>query len=171
MATSTEKTVLLIVLLFIIAFFFLQVTPFLLGGLRLFHGQGFAFGFPFASRFSSFIPLSFLFFLWLFVVVWVFRDAERRGMSGILWALLVFVGNLVGLLIYLIVRSDNFQVKTLPDTTEDCPNCEKKVTHTFEFCPHCGNRMKAVCSSCEKPISNDWKVCPYCGNKIDDKKK
>ena len=104
--------------------------------------------------------------MWLAVVVWIYRDAEQRGMNGVLWALLVFVGNIVGLLIYLIVRSENLPVSASVIATTPCPNCQKAVQNSFEFCPHCGSRMKAVCSSCEKTVAPDWQVCPYCGQKL-----
>lgn len=170
MATSTSKTVLLVILLFVIAFLFLIVTR--VG----WHLLGFPFigsvehvGFPFSVfpfGFAPLLPLTLLFFLWLIVVVWIYRDAEQRGMNGILWALLVFVGNIVGLLIYLIVRSENLQTSTPMITTKPCPSCKKAVQTPYDFCPYCGNRMKAVCPSCEKQVSGDWQVCPYCGQKL-----
>jgi hypothetical protein len=36
--------------------------------------------------------------------LWVFKDAKARGLDGALWVLIVFVGGLVGLLLYLVVR-------------------------------------------------------------------
>ena len=39
------------------------------------------------------------------VGVWLYRDAERRGMSAVLWVIAWLVGGLVTLVIYLIVRS------------------------------------------------------------------
>ncbi len=56
--------------------------------------------------FFGLLPLAFL-VLWIFIIVWVYHDAERRGMrSPILWTLLVLFGNILGLIIYLIVRSE-----------------------------------------------------------------
>lgn len=51
----------------------------------------------------------------ILVAVWVYRDAESRGMSGALWVVLLiiaslffaFIGGLVVLIIYLIVRSEH----------------------------------------------------------------
>ena len=43
----------------------------------------------------------------IIIAIWVYRDAESRGMSGVLWLLVMLVGGLIGLLIYLIVRSDH----------------------------------------------------------------
>jgi len=122
---------------------------------------------PHIFRYSSFSFLSFvLLIIWIFVIVWVFRDAERRGMNGVLWALLVFIGNLIGLLIYLIVRSDSLPSQIAEPKLKTCPSCQKSVGADFAFCPHCGARMEGVCSSCGKKIEEDWKVCPHCGEKL-----
>jgi len=55
-----------------------------------------------------------LFVLFIVVGIWVYRDAESRGMDGTLWALGVVIGGLLGLIIgivvlivYLVVRSDH----------------------------------------------------------------
>jgi len=50
------------------------------------------------------------FILGLLLCVWIYRDANSRGMNGILWVLAVLVGSLfwlgwlVVLVIYLVVR-------------------------------------------------------------------
>jgi hypothetical protein len=37
----------------------------------------------------------------IILVIWVYNDANKRGANGCLWALIVFVGGVFGLLIYL----------------------------------------------------------------------
>lgn len=48
--------------------------------------------------------------VWLIIAillcVWVYRDAEKRGMSGALWLIVVLIAGIIGLIIYLIVRKD-----------------------------------------------------------------
>jgi uncharacterized BrkB/YihY/UPF0761 family membrane protein len=105
--------------------------------------------------------------LWIVVLVWVYRDAEKRGMSGVLWALIVFIGHLVGLLIYLIVRSSHPLVTSdIHDSTPNCPKCGKIVGANHMFCPYCGERMKENCPKCAKPLGKGWSVCPHCGEKL-----
>ncbi len=108
--------------------------------------------------------------IWIFVIVWVYRDAERRGMNGVLWALLVFIGNLIGLLIYLIVRSSNGSTAkeslTSRPSSQMCPKCQLPLSPTYVFCPSCGDRLRSDCPRCHKPIEKDWKVCPHCGEKL-----
>ena len=42
--------------------------------------------------------------IWILVAVWVYRDAESRGASGVLWLVVVILLGLIGLIIYLVVR-------------------------------------------------------------------
>lgn len=42
--------------------------------------------------------------VWIALLVWVYRDASRRGMNGALWVAVVFFLHLIGLVIYLVVR-------------------------------------------------------------------
>ncbi len=104
--------------------------------------------------------------LWIYVIVWVYRDAERRGMSGLLWALLVLIGNIVGLIIYLIVRSET-PGKTRASAAEKCPGCGTENPPGFSYCPHCGASLKPVCPGCQKLVDRSWKVCPNCGTSLD----
>jgi len=165
MSRSTEKTILFIFLIILSIFLIYSSFPALFfffeaGGPNFFSIHRLPFLLPAA------LPFLLLLVIWIFIIVWVYRDAERRGMNGILWALLVFFGNFVGLLIYLIVRNEGMPVRTVDNQKEPCPNCGKMVSQSYAFCPHCGTRLKAVCPNCEKLVSPDWKVCPYCGEKL-----
>jgi hypothetical protein len=42
--------------------------------------------------------------LFIIIAVWVYRDAESRGLSGVLWLIVVVLLGLIGIIIYLIVR-------------------------------------------------------------------
>jgi hypothetical protein len=65
------------------------------------------------------------------LLVWVARDAKARWMdSAILWMLLVFFLNLIGLVIYLLARP---QGNLVP-----CPNCGNQRLQASVKCPHCG---------------------------------
>ena len=169
MASSSEKTIGLILLIALLALVFVRVTPALFMPLHIMPKFAhlsiprFDFGCQLSYIFSIIIPWLLL-LLWIFVIIWVYRDAERRGMSGVLWALLVFVGNIIALLIYLIVRNDAAAAST--ETAETCENCGEIVRSQFSYCPHCGAHLKKTCSKCDKPVASDWKTCPYCGAKL-----
>lgn len=179
MATSTGKTiglVFLIVFILLVLFFAkpLLFMPFhiLPAFFRSFSGIGHILPFQYMGPserliFSGGALISILLLiLWIAIIIWVYRDAERRGMSGVLWALLVFVGNLVGLLIYLIVRTDSVPRYIKSEGTQPCPNCAKPVQPRYVFCPHCGTRLQAVCPACKESVASNWRVCPHCGEKL-----
>jgi hypothetical protein len=169
MATSVEKTLLLFAFIILFLFLLLNIIPFFLTGFGIHPISIEVFDFPgnIPRLFTfSIIPLTLL-FIWIVVIVWVYRDAENRGMNGVLWALLVFVGNIIALLIYLIVRNESTMKPLLAEAQQPCPKCAKEVSKIFEFCPYCGARIKALCPSCEKTVASDWKVCAYCGQKLD----
>ncbi len=177
MATSTAKTVGLILLVVLILLIVLQMTPFILSPLGIFPSVWHAVRTP-DIRSIHIGPMGLIHFnplrvvtlallvLWIFVIVWVYRDAERRGMNGVLWALLVFIGNLIGLLIYLIVRADTISAPKTVQVTQPCPNCQNPVEMGFTFCPHCGTKLQAVCPECDKPVESTWRCCPHCGQEL-----
>jgi len=77
-----------------------------------------------------FIPIV-LFVISVALLVWVARDAKARGMdSAVLWMLLVFFLNLLGLVIYLFSRP---QGNLVP-----CSNCGNQRLQASVKCPHCG---------------------------------
>ena len=46
------------------------------------------------------------FIVGLLLCIWVYRDAESRGMGGALWLIIVLIASIIGLIIYLVVRKD-----------------------------------------------------------------
>jgi hypothetical protein len=44
-------------------------------------------------------------FVWIALLVWVYRDASRRGMNAWLWVVVVFFFHLLGIVAYLIARA------------------------------------------------------------------
>ncbi|MGC8913391.1 MAG: hypothetical protein ACP5LE_05610 [Thermoplasmata archaeon] len=42
--------------------------------------------------------------IWILIGIWVYKDAEKRGMGGVLWLIVVVLLGLIGLIIYLVVR-------------------------------------------------------------------
>jgi uncharacterized membrane protein YhaH (DUF805 family) len=66
------------------------------------------------------------------LLVWVARDAKSRGMdSAVLWMVLVFFTNLIGLLIYIFSRPQGNLIQ--------CASCHNKRLQASARCPHCGN--------------------------------
>jgi heme/copper-type cytochrome/quinol oxidase subunit 2 len=59
------------------------------------------------------IPLVW-FIIGILLCIWVYRDAERRGMNGVLWLIIVLIAGIIGLIIYLIVRKDKTSGQAAP---------------------------------------------------------
>lgn len=91
--------------------------------------------------------------------VYVYRDANRRGMNALLWALIaVFAPSLVGFLIYLLVRGNYSDLR--------CPRCGAPVDERFVVCPACGAKLRPSCPNCAAPVESDWKLCPKCAQPL-----
>jgi hypothetical protein len=67
------------------------------------------------------------------ILAWVWNDANKRGSNGIVWAFVVIIFNLLGLLAYLVLRP---QGKLVP-----CPECGEPKPIGHAICPHCGRRV------------------------------
>ena len=181
--SNNGKSIALVVLIVILALFAFRsiffVMPFgIFPGLARSVGDA---GHSFGSWFDGFgplravaivlLPIAFI-ILWGAILIWVYRDAEKRGMSGILWLLLVLIGNVIGLLIYAIVRSET-PIKRRAEGgarsagPEKCPGCGNAIVAGHAFCPFCGKNLKQSCPACGKPVEGSWKACPSCGATID----
>ena len=82
------------------------------------------------------------------VGIYVYRDASRRGMNALLWALASAIGPaLIGLIIYLLVRGNYSDLR--------CPQCDETVKEQFVVCPKCGIKLRAACPNCAMPVEPD----------------
>jgi len=86
-------------------------------------------------------------FIPVMIGIYVYRDANTRGMNAPLWTLIaVLAPTFIGLIIYLIVRTDH--------TTFQCPKCNQALESSWEICPKCG-----------EPVPEDIKVSQVIGQK------
>lgn len=114
--------------------------------------------------------------LFIFVAIWMYRDANSRGMGGGLWvAILIlasvfgsFVGGLIVLVIYLVVREEHpvggrpygygygypppaygypgyappgYPPAPAPTAQGRCPRCGAPVNPGARFCASCGSAL------------------------------
>ena len=133
-----------------------------------------------AGRWSPFlfppmIPLGLMALLQVGLAAWVGVDANRKGLNGYLWGLLVLFTSLAGLIVYLILGPNLTGKVSQPfggsgigaeASAATCPICSMAVQMDFKFCPSCGTHL-ASCRKCEKSIQPEWKVCPYCGTSVE----
>jgi len=85
------------------------------------------------------IPLVW-FLIGILILIWVYQDAESRGMDGLLWAIIVFFLNIIGLILYLVVREG--RVLAPQRITRVCPKCGQVLSEDAKFCPRCGKQLE-----------------------------
>ena len=120
--------------------------------------------------------------LYVAIVFWTYRDAERRGAMGWFWAIVVALFFPVlpypGLVIYMVARpaelADDVHERTLEIRAKEaalardyevCPACYKPVEKDFLICPSCMKKLRKPCNECGKALKLPWTVCPYCKTK------
>jgi hypothetical protein len=120
---------------------------------------------------------AFLAALWLSLVFWTYRDVRSRTQDRIvhiLAALVVLLLNLLGVVIYFILRprqtlDEAYQLsleeEALLSQIESrmvCPGCGANADIAWQVCPHCHTRLRKSCARCGKLMELPWQICPYC---------
>lgn len=118
---------------------------------------------------------------WLVVLYWVWLDSGERTSNKtvrISYVILVVVLNVVGLLIYLIIRPSqtieeiywaDLERRYLKyETAElgDCPKCGSQLFPGSTYCPSCGYKLKVKCPRCSMYVDKKNRFCPHCGQEL-----
>ena len=116
---------------------------------------------------------------WFCLVVWTFRDIQKRThdiLVQVLATLLVLLFNLPGLLLYTILRppetlaeayARSLEEESLMQDIEErlaCPNCRYRIEPDYRVCPSCGTELKNACQNCGRLMNLGWQVCPFCAS-------
>lgn len=114
---------------------------------------------------------------WLAIVMWAHRDMRSRSrdpLASLLVAILVFLLNIPGVLIYILLRpretlsaayERSLEEEALLQEIEErpsCPGCGQRVQHEWQACPHCHHRLKKACVNCDYLLELPWNICPRC---------
>ncbi len=115
---------------------------------------------------------------WIGLIIWTWRDIRLRSsdiFAAILAVLLVAVFNVLGLLIYILVRPKQTLAEQYDRALEeeillreleqapDCWNCGRPVQPDWRYCPYCEVELKHPCAHCGYLLEPGWKRCPQCG--------
>ena len=74
--------------------------------------------------------------------IWVYKDAEKRGKSGIVWLLIVWVLGIIGLIIWLVIRPPIGGEKSAAASDRKCPNCGRPIPMDARACPYCAKKFE-----------------------------
>jgi len=114
---------------------------------------------------------------WFCLVVWTFRDIQKRSRDMIVQILataLVLLFNIPGLILYTILRPSETMAESYARSLEEesllqdiedrasCPNCKRRVQDDFIVCPICRAPLKRPCDNCGRLLQLGWRTCPYC---------
>jgi len=95
------------------------------------------------SIYTFMLMLLLPFALQIFLTIFVYKDAQKRGMdSAIAWAILVFFTSFPGVLIYVLCRKDvSFNI---------CPTCGKQLLPQWTSCPFCAPSRRRTAAPVRK---------------------
>lgn len=121
---------------------------------------------------------AYLLALWFSLVVWTFNDIRSRSqniVTQLLGTSIVLLFNLLGLLLYYIIRprqtlaeayEKSLEEETLLQEIETrhlCPNCSHRIQDDFMKCPVCFTTLRRQCHFCNHLLAPEWSLCPFCG--------
>lgn len=117
---------------------------------------------------------------WVGLIVWTWRDIRTRSsdiFAAILASLLVALFNVVGVLLYLLLRPKQTLAEQYDRALEEeallreieqapsCQHCGRPVQAEWQFCPYCEGELKYPCHQCGELLDPAWKRCPHCGTR------
>jgi len=114
----------------------------------------------------------------ILIAVWVYRDAESRGMNGVLWLIVVVLLGLIGLIVYLIVRSDHpvrpagyapypgYPAPQYPSSPYPPPYPPQAPPPQVAPPPAGGPAAAATCKVCGSPLAPGATFCGKCGARV-----
>jgi hypothetical protein len=115
--------------------------------------------------------------LWIGMALWTWRDIRARThdtLAQIAATLLVVALNVVGLIVYLMLRpretlaeayERSLEEEALLQTIEEkpsCPGCGRPSNTLWQVCPYCHTRLKKACGQCGQMLELAWNICPFC---------
>ncbi len=102
--------------------------------------------------------------IFILIAIWVYRDAESRGMGGALWLIIVILLGIIGLIVYLIVRGSHPVGGTAAPYAAYPPQYPPPAYPPQQ--PPAAPAGAATCKNCGSPLNPGAAFCPRCGAKV-----
>jgi len=114
-----------------------------------------------------------------FFVYKTYFDARQRYMGRtvvLVWCMTVLLLNIIGYIIYLIVRPkelvndqhinklEKYFLEYETRGVGKCRVCRHIYFPEQTYCTNCGTLVRTNCNSCGNIIELEWNVCAYCGD-------
>ena len=99
---------------------------------------------PFALGGLCFAWVIIWFVIFMLIAIWVYKDAEKRGKSGVLWLIIVILLGLIGIIIWLILRPPIGGVPKQVSSDRRCPNCGRVIPEDAKLCPYCSKKFEEL---------------------------
>jgi len=111
------------------------------------------------------------FIIAILIMIWVYKDAESRGMSGVLWLIIVFFTSWIGLIIYLVVRKPKIMAPppypmAPPPAYGVPPPGYAPPPPAYAPPPPPPGAPGMNCRYCGAPVPPGSMVCPRCGGRL-----
>lgn len=137
---------------------------------------------PDILRIITISSIAYIILIYLTLVVWVIIDSISRSNNfffQLFATLLVMIFNILGLVIYLVVRpaltleekeDEALEREYIMNQTmgERCSKCKSNVKQDYRVCPICTQELKVECKKCKQLIYPRFRVCPYCATEQKD---
>lgn len=99
------------------------------------------------------------FVMTVFLSIWVYKDAKKRGIDPLMWVLLTaLLPYCIGAMVYMSER-DKKKLYL-------CPRCGKELKDENAVCPSCLLQVKKQCPTCGSACGPQWRNCSSCGNEM-----
>ena len=84
------------------------------------------------------------FIIGILIAIWVYKDAEKRGSSGVMWLIICIFLGIIGLIIWLVVRPPigGHPQQQQQATGRMCTNCGRPIPMNAQVCPYCGKNFQ-----------------------------
>jgi len=82
--------------------------------------------------------------------IWIYKDANKRGKEGIIWAILLFfvtlllnyIGLIIVIIVWIAIRPPIGGTPESVASDRRCPNCGRSIPMDARACPYCAKKFE-----------------------------